>query len=109
MVQKIRNYTGNFANSLNYQPTTTSGLEVSHLGGAFFKAGVALETAAGSITVPDNTSWSVYIDGSDNTLKSTDTASLPTSNIIVLWQGTSANGEVTSLTDVRSWTSIINA
>lgn len=109
MVQKLNKYTGNIGLSLNFQPTTISGLNISHNGGVVGGNGVVKETVAGSIAVPAGTAWTVYVNLTTGVLTSVATASLPTSNILILWDGTSGGSTVTSIRDVRSWTSTGNA
>ncbi len=108
MVQKVTNYTGNFPIGLNFQPTTISGLNVSHTGGVVAGVGDIVETVAGALVVPDNIAWTAYVDTIDGVLKAIATASLPTANLQIVWDGVSGGGSVTSFRDVRSWTSTAN-
>ncbi len=108
MVQKVTNYTGNFPIGLNFQPTTISGLNISHTGGVVAGVGDIVETAAGSLAIPDNSIWSAYVDTTDGILKAVATASLPTANLQIVWDGVSSSGSVLTLRDVRSWTSTAN-
>lgn len=105
MVQKVTSYTGNFAMGLNFQPTTINGLNVSHTGGAVAGNGDIVETASGALAIPASVAWSAYIDVTDGILRAVDTASLPTENTLIIWDGTSDANSVTSFRDVRSWTS----
>ncbi len=108
MVQKLNKYAGNLGLSLNFQPTSSSGLNINHSGGVVAGAGAIVETAAGSIAVPDNIAWTVYIVLTTGVLTSIATASLPTSDILILWDGITSNGVVTLIRDVRSWTNTAN-
>lgn len=107
MVQKITNYTGNFSLSANFEPTAISGLTISHSGGAIVGDGVIAEIAAGNIVVPNNATWTVYVDTGEGTFVSAPTSAVPTSNVVVQWAGVSSGG-ATTFTDLRSWASTSN-
>lgn len=109
MVQKLNKYLGNIGIGLNFQPTGSSGLNVSHSGGVVAGVGAILETAAGNIAVPASTAWTVYVNLVTGVLTSVATPSLPSTGILILWDGTSSSTDVTLIRDVRSWTSTGNA
>lgn len=109
MVQKLNKYLGNIGIGLNFQPTGSSGLNISHSGGVVAGTGAILETAAGNIAVPASTAWTVYVNLVTGVLTSVATPSLPATGILILWDGTSSSTDVTLIRDVRSWTSTGNA
>jgi hypothetical protein len=104
MVQTVRTI-ASFNQTTQFNPDSTSGLDVNHSGGALGQQdGTVIEIAAGSITVPANSSWAVYADKSGTPqLVASEQSSVPSTNALILWIGTSTSTEITSLTDVRSW------
>ena len=82
MVQKISKYPGNFSNSASFEPTQISGLTVSHSGGAVVGVGAIVETVAGNIVVPANTTWSIYADLLSGLLVASATSSVPLNEVV---------------------------
>jgi len=102
MVQKISKY-NTLTLSRNFDFQGSTGLNFNHGPGAVTGVGVIKESAAGSVAVPASGSWDVYADFVTGNLAAAATA--PLTNSQVLYQGTSGGGVITSVTDVRSWTS----
>lgn len=107
MVQKVNKYHNNSALSIAFGVTDITGLVVSHNAGSITRAGgVINEIAAGTVTVPASVSFSIYLDLDTNTVESKATASiLSTDSYQVIYDGVSGSSDVTSLRDLRSWTS----
>jgi hypothetical protein len=105
MVTKIREYTGCLPFEANFEPTGTSGLNFGHSGGAVTGIGVIKETVAGNVAVPASSAWSIYASYTSGLLVGSTTASVPSTDALVLFQGTSDGSAITSWIDYRSWTS----
>jgi hypothetical protein len=88
----------------NFEPRSVSGLVVSHGGGLVAGNGAAKETVAGTVSVPDNSTWTVYASLTTGLLVAAATSAVPATNALPLWRGVSNSGS-TTLQDIRSWAS----
>jgi hypothetical protein len=105
MVQTISKYGGNLPLSANFEPTGTSGLNFGVSAGAVTGFGAIVESAAGNVTVPGSSSWSIYASYTTGLLVASATSAVPATDALILFHGQSNSSAISSWVDVRSFAS----
>jgi len=82
-------------------PDNHAGLDFYYLAGKVRNDSVIYDTLAGHVTLDDNGTNYVEVDPVDGTVSANPTGF--TSGQIALFQVTTASGEITNVTDVRTW------
>lgn len=107
MITRVKTLRQAMALSSNFEhdPSTTTGLQFGHFGGAVHNFGVLQTIAAGTVTVPNGVSI-IFLDTFPKTatIEAAADPSAASNRYIPLYQINTSSGSITTITDLRSWT-----
>jgi len=105
MVTKVRSFKQTQLMDKNFEQdvANTSGLTFGYFGGNIKGGGSYVSIPAGTVVLPSNSAWYLYVDASTipATVESSTTA--PSSGALLLYSGTTSSSAITTINDLRSW------
>ncbi len=107
MITKVKNLKNSMemAGNFEHDPGATTGLDFGHFGGFCLNSGELQEISAGTVTVPDNVTSTVYIDSENSPIVLVAEVSITSERYIPLYTVVAGGGTISTVTDLRSVTS----
>ena len=91
--------------NFRYEPESISGLDVNILGGSVRQGNSILDISNSVLTLPDNTTVMVFVNttGGVQSIQQAEPGNIPSTNVIPLYSMTTDSGEITDITELRTW------